>query len=119
MSVQANTYIMRGALFSYDAVKSQLGDDYDAKLEPYMDSAFKGVQHRDGLCVLCDGMNGKYVAIGQVIAKTENHQGFDEVYGFADGSFGPNKDLVLKDRIEILTGINDAKIEWLVLTHYR
>ncbi len=118
MSVQANTYIMRGALLTYDAVKRHLGNNVFDTFKPYLDDAFKGVHHHDGLCVLFDGMNGKYVAIGQVIAKTANHQGFEEAYDFADGSFGENKDRVLREKIKALTGF-DVDIEWLVLTHYR
>ncbi|ADJ22976.1 hypothetical protein Hden_1162 [Hyphomicrobium denitrificans ATCC 51888] len=118
MSTQANTYIMRGALFTYDEVKQHLGNEMHDRLRPYEDSAFKGIEHHNGICVLSDGMNGKYVAVGQVIAKTENGQGFEEVHGFADGAFGANKDHVLEQKIWELIDLH-ADVEWLVLTHYR
>lgn len=74
MSVQVNTYVMVGAMLPFDACK-----DRDEELEPYEDSAFEGIKHHDGLCIVADGMNGKYVAVGRVIAKSDDSQGLDDV----------------------------------------
>jgi len=88
MSVQANTYVMRGALVPYSEMKGR----YD-ELAPYMDSAFKGIHHKDGVCVLYDGMNGKYVAVGRVLAKTKNHQGLDEPVFVSDAGVDDEDEL--------------------------
>lgn len=61
---------MIGATFAYDLFK----DKYD-DLEPFEDSAFEGIKHHEGLCVLFDGMNGEYVAIGKVLAKSRDGDG--------------------------------------------
>jgi hypothetical protein len=88
-------------------------DRYD-DLEPYMDSAFKGIHHHNGLCVLFDGMDGKYVAIGRVLAKTKDHQGFGgPVVVQADDDDG------LKERIRELLAAEVADIQTLVISHYR
>jgi hypothetical protein len=70
MSVQVNTYVLVGAKFDYDDL------DYDSYSE-YEDSAFEGIKHRNNLCVLSDGMNGEYIFIGHIKAKTENHEHFE------------------------------------------
>ena len=62
MSVQCNTYAMLGAIFNYDELKKAFADDEDAfyeNFEPYTDNAFKGIEGKDGITVLFDGMNGK------------------------------------------------------------
>ena len=110
MSVQANTYAMIGAILPYR------NDLYDS-LEPYMDSAFKGIHHHEGLCVLYDGMNGEYIAVGRVIAKSGNHEGFVAPVRFPD--------LEEFEAFEIESGIRAlfpdeaVHVEPFVLTHYR
>jgi hypothetical protein len=88
MSTQLNTYVLVGVKLPYDHFS---GDDLDTdadyeKLEPYMDSAFKGIEHHNGLCVLFDGMNGKYIAAGRVLAKTDESDGFN---GAIDAHMSP------------------------------
>jgi hypothetical protein len=39
--------------------------------------ALEGIRHHEGRCVLYDGMDGQYVAIGRVIEKTGNHDHFE------------------------------------------
>ena len=73
MGVELNTYVILGALIDYEEHEDRYDD-----FEPYIDSAFKGIEHKDGLCVIFDGMNGDYIFIGKVIAKTGLHVGFDE-----------------------------------------
>jgi len=111
MSVQCNTYVINGALLPYEEFKDRYDD-----LEPYMDSAFKGIHHHKGLCVIFDGMNGKYVAIGRVLAKTENHQGFDDPITVAQGSH--HDEDVLRALVEALAG-RDVEIRTHVISHYR
>ena len=72
MSMQHNIYVMIGTTFPYDTFKD---DVKYSQLEPFMDSAFDDVHHHEGLCILFDGMNGEYVAVGKVLAKSANHEG--------------------------------------------
>uniref|UniRef100_A0AAU8GSN0 Uncharacterized protein n=1 Tax=Pseudomonas phage PACT201 TaxID=3230130 RepID=A0AAU8GSN0_9VIRU len=52
MSVQSNTYVLVGVKLNYQEFKDRyLGDDeegYDQYVDPYSDSAYKGIQHHDG-----------------------------------------------------------------------
>lgn len=134
MSVQCNTYVMQGVLFMHDDMESV--KPLCKKFEPYEDSAFEGIKHHEGLCVLYDGMNGKYVAIGRVLAKTENDQGFDEpfciggerdlpplsFYHAPDGDLPPDD---LKSAIEALIerplgwASIGGEIRTFVISHYR
>src|SRR5690606_21928000 len=113
MSVQMNTYVMWGVLLPF----KEFADRED--FEPYMDSAFKGIHHHDGLCVLADGMDGKYMAIGHVLHKTSNHDGFNkpiQLHG------QPVLEFDVYERVEKLIGrqlTGNEGPSWLVLTHYR
>lgn len=109
MSVQANTYLMCGVVRRYDEWK----DKYKA-LEPYMDSAFTGIEHHNRLCVLYDGMNGKYVAIGRVLAKTGNGDGFDEPIKIIE----PDDVDEIQEAVSMLVG-TPLTVGMFVLTHYR
>jgi hypothetical protein len=114
MSVQCNTYVMIGAVFPYTAFKGKYEE-----LEPYTDSAFKGIHHHNGICVLFDGMGGNYVAIGKVLAKTENFEGFYEpVFPEGDLSVSELEEFgnVLEHANEHVT---DFVIKPLVISHYR
>ncbi|MHA6476155.1 hypothetical protein ACX1DW_01490 [Stutzerimonas sp. KH-1] len=77
MSVQSNTYIMVGTMAPYDDFTEE---QHEEQFEPYMDSPYKGIHHHNGLCVIADGMGGRYVAIGRVLAKTDDQNGD---YGFS------------------------------------
>lgn len=108
MSVQCNTYVMWGALLPYKEFRERYEE-----LEPYMDSAFKAIHHHEGLCVLFDGMCGKYVAIGHVIAKSENGEGFPnpiKIDGVVQGD--------LPSRIATLARC-EVECGYIVLSHYR
>lgn len=84
MSVQVNTYVLIGVVLGYEAAheawrnqgrKVSLHDF----LTPYMDSAFDlETNPHENITVLYDGMNGEYIAIGHVIAKTGSWQPFDD-----------------------------------------
>lgn len=79
MSAQSNTYVMVGVMFSYKEFKERfIGEDdegYDRYVDAYSDSAYKGIQHHNGLCVVLDGMNGRHAFIGRVLAKTVDESG--------------------------------------------
>lgn len=109
MSVQSNTYVMCGVVRPYAEFK----DRYD-ELEPYMDNAFKGIHHHDGLCVLFDGMGGKYVAIGRVLAKSENGQGLVPPVKVEE----PEDVDDIQEEVSCLVGTH-ASVGMIVLTHYR
>ena len=70
MSVQCNTYIVLGVKLPYE--KHGMYE----RFEDLMDSAYD--KKREGLTCIFDGMSGKHVILGHVIAKSDNHEGFDE-----------------------------------------
>jgi hypothetical protein len=115
MSVQLNHYVMWGLLGSY----AEFEDMHD-RFEPYFDSAYADIHHHsDGLCVLYDGMDGKYIAIGHVLHKTANHDGFDKPIKLrgADIDFAD-----IQRSIEELIGRpirDDEYCSLLMISHYR
>lgn len=117
MSVQCNTYVMIGALFPY----SELFENQYDRLEPYTDSAFKGIHHHNGLCVLPDGMNGEYVAIGKVLAKSENYQGFNApvLIEFGRAQIAEVGRLLTKEFGDLLGKLELCPVQPLVISHYR
>lgn len=66
MSVESNTYVLLGVKLPFEHFNEEQRDQF----EPYWDSAFKGIQHHNGLCVVDDGMSGKYYFVGRVLAKS-------------------------------------------------
>ena len=118
MSIQANTYVMFGAVLPGDTFAGD-PDAYE-RLEPYMDSAFDGIKHHDGLCVLYDGMNGAYVAIGEVIAKTDEYnQGFEEPVTIGSTPPTPHEELARKIDALLPANVQRPVLAWHVITHYR
>lgn len=79
MSVQSNTYILVGVMLADNPFGN--GDDAYERTDPYRDSAYEGIQHHNGLCVIDDPMAGNFFAIGRVLAKTDDQNGN---YGFND-----------------------------------
>ena len=125
MSVQHNTYAMFGAVLPYKGGAWGEDDDrlYD-RLEPYMDSAFKtdDVNPRRGITVIFDGMNGEYIAVGRVFAKSKVYEGF----GPQPIAMSADPDLLDMVRANIAETIQEAGYTgpdiapgWHVLTHYR
>lgn len=121
MSVQANTYVIIGAQFSYEAFK----DSYD-DIEDLEDSPFKpDFNPKHGITCLFDGMNGKYVILGKVIAKTRDHEGFDDIIDLSQVVLGMKQ----ADMDEIAAAIlavapegavtEETPVRLMVLTHYR
>jgi hypothetical protein len=116
MSSQQNTYVMIGAIFPYELFK---GDEIYDKLEPYTDNAFDGIHNHKGICVLFDGMNGEYVAIGYVLAKSDNHEGL-EAPVVINGQIGTAD---IKADIQRFIGdivaLPEFEVTPIALTHYR
>jgi serine/threonine protein phosphatase PrpC len=116
MSSQTNTYVMVGSMLPYDRLDVEHDD-----IEAYRDSAYKGVHHHNGLCVIADGMGGKYIAVGRILAKTDDQ----------NGNYGFNEPIDLDDlsrvelRIEVEKlisehfGIEDPDVRDWVFTNYR
>lgn len=114
MSTQVNTYVMVGALFPYDMFRNA---DFE-RINPYTDSAFKGIHHHEGLCVLFDGMNGEYVAIGRVLEKTGNHDFFE--YPIRIAPLGDAERQSLHNDIRRLIQLEgDFSVQQLVISHFR
>lgn len=80
MSVQVNTYVIIGYKFEYsefnERYKGDPGYDLISNIE---DTAFEGINNKNGLTVLFDGMNGEYVIVGHVLEKTREDQHFNKV----------------------------------------
>lgn len=117
MSTRQNTYVMLGILYPYPK-----GDDeaYE-RLEPFMDSASKPPRSFDEITVLFDGMSGKYLAIGYVLARTDEYEGFERPVTIP-------RDVNFNTRIAQIfeqfppasgTKREDYKEGWHVITHYR
>lgn len=74
MGNRCRTYVMIGAMFNYEAVQAALGgDDIYEKLESLinvLDGDLKG----DTFGCIYDGMNGEYVAVGNVIAAGDDDE---------------------------------------------
>lgn len=112
MGVRVKTYVVFGTVLPYSWWQERT-DAERTRLEAYFDDDLREV--RDGITVLVDGMNGKYVVAGKVFNKTKFDQPFDE----------PIQLYVLPDNMEsILTGINHVIGEhfrhytWIIVPHY-
>lgn len=124
MSVQVNHYVAHGIMLPYkEAHKTMLTyggfedeDDVYDFYEPYTDSAFEGIKHHNGLCVLSDGMNGKYFFVGRILAKTDNYDGFDEPMEIP--TLDKAGDDVLQELIKAKFGL-EGEIKSYVISHYR
>jgi hypothetical protein len=125
MSVQFNTYALWGVLLPYK------GDLYDAA-EPYRDDAFdQEVNPKDNVTVLFDGMDGNYIAVGHVLAKSPNHEGFSKPITLPRApSVDRPEEMVAygewrKGIVNVLAALDidlDAEgydLGWHVITHYR
>ena len=103
-----NTYVMRGVILDYKLVK----DRYD-QFEPYFDLP-------RGFCVLYDGMNGKYVAIGEVLGVSDEDGGFPQpVFSVEAAAAAGEAAEHLRNRIKDLAGTEVGPIGIHVISHYR
>lgn len=112
MSVQVNTYIAFGAMMPFSTLNE---DEYDT-YEPYMDSAFKGIHHHNGLCVIRDGMNGEYVFIGRVLAKSRVHEHFDQAM---TPEVTPTEMELIGNLIASQFDIAKPEVKLWIFSHYR
>lgn len=116
MSSQMNTYVMYGFILPYIKLRGR-SDEFEA----YCDSVFKGIEHTDGICMLFDGMCGEYVAIGRVLAKTRNHEGFDKPVSLRQHPLMDDADVVAGQIMAVLGAefLDGAQIGFHVISHYR
>lgn len=111
MSAQVNTYVLFGVV----------GEDGYDQCEPYMDDAFKpDVNPKGNVTILFDGMNGEYVAVGHVIAKTGNGAHFEDPVRV------PTSPAIHASADDVQTALRDIGLEpfayalgWHVISHYR
>ncbi|EOC0210454.1 hypothetical protein ACMZJR_002845 [Cronobacter turicensis] len=113
MSVQVNTYVLCGVKLPF--IKCE-DDDAFEKIEPYLDSAFEGIHHHNGLCVIDDGMNGNYAFIGRVLAKTQNYEHFDEPVSTEISEL--EKELIAS-LVSAQFNIERPEVKVWVFSHYR
>ena len=125
MSVNQNIYVIWGVRLNYDDFYTLLKNKYnlttdevyDQIIEEYRDSAFEGIKHKNKLCVIMDGMCGKYVIIGYVIAKSdENQQGLEEV--IAIQALPSKLKKQIKTNLREIFDIEENP-QWLIVNHYR
>lgn len=120
MSTQVNTYVMFGCLLDYDELKTKNGGSIWDKIEPYTDNAFKPeFNPQAGITVLYDGANGKYVAIGHVVAKTENWQGFQKPIELPSSRPPPSETAAIFELMKELKVAHRYEPSWFVISHYR
>lgn len=117
MSVQQNDYVVIGKKFGYDEFYKLVGhdaNDFSDTEELYSDSAYKGIQHHNDLCIISDGMSGEYVVVGHVLQKSGNYGAIDD---FVSTTKCPSAKKV-SGWIKRELGI-DVKCELIIFTHYR
>ena len=120
MSVRFNNYIMRGVLCPYGPFRV-LSDELDEEFGQYSDTTREGIKHHDGICMLFDGMSGRYVAIGRVLVKSECGEGFNYPLKVDDKPINDEADVMEKINA-ILDKIGQkpiSKLKTLVISHYR
>jgi len=111
---------MYGVLLKYtELIKAQ--HDF---IEQYIDSPFDSKTNlKDDITVLYDGRGGKYIAIGHVEVKTENHGFFNEPICFLRYLGPPNFNFVpifqVIDTLQLPYEQNELNLKWLIISHYR
>lgn len=113
MSVQVNTYVLCGVKLPFRECED---DNAYEKLETYLDSAFEGIHHHNGLCVVDDGMNGNYTFIGRVLAKTKNYEHF---YDPVSTDISELEKELISNLISAQFDIEKPDIKIWVFSHYR
>lgn len=78
MSTRTNTYVLYGVKLPYLFGRQDNdpeGDEWYQRWEPYLDNGYAETwAEKNGLTAIFDGMNGKWVFIGRVLARS----GYDE-----------------------------------------
>jgi hypothetical protein len=93
MSVQINQYLILGTKLAFRKDNRLEGSELDIDQEAfadmvmkYQDSAYKGIEHHNGLCILDDGMNGQFTLVGRVLKKSSEGEMLSGPFGFNIGS---------------------------------
>jgi hypothetical protein len=106
---------MYGIRLDYEKYKE---DEWYDTFEPYLDSAHEDIKHKDGICVLFDGMDGDYIFIGRVIAKTEKQQLFDGVLNLKEIELFETEQELIQGIIKALFGI-EGEFHHYLIAHWR
>lgn len=121
MSTQTNTYVIYGWLFDMKQFEdADASINYDA-LEGYMDSPYNSETNpKDGLTVLFDGMGGKYVAVGRVVAKSDVYEGLYEPVSLdREPDFRGEVESAFAALLKTIKPKGLPELGWHVITHYR
>lgn len=108
MSVRQTTYVLFGALLPYGAA------EYEA-CEPF----FPDNRAQGEAVVLYDGMNGEWIAVGVIIDKAADYDGFNEPVRLSPASQLETAEV--RSVIAEIGGFPGGPYEYqhIVLTHYR
>lgn len=129
MSVQVATYVLYGVILDYKLAQESIeGEDEDVdfydRCESYMDNSFNvdSINPKGNVTLLFDGMGGKYIAVGHVIARTEDWQHFYKpisLDGHQDhlAEWETQTKAALCD-LGLETAAGDVACGWHVISHY-
>jgi len=127
MSTQINTYVLWGVVLDYRELADLFsgpdgGDTMYEFFEDYCDNAFKPEANpKDGLTCLFDGRDGKYVAVGHVAEKTENHHFLTAPVSFdvLNRAWAPPKAVMALGALLSKLDIDLPEPGWHVIAHWR
>ena len=124
MSTQTNQYLMYGInvpvkwIKEWNKNEKNSGKDWYNTFESFMDDSpyNSKVNHKDGIFMLYDGMNGDYIIIGKVEKKSSDGE-------FIDGPIALT-DLPTTQKDAIAESIKrnfdlEGEMKWWFVTHYR
>lgn len=119
MSVQVNTYVLWGAILDFKSVRDLPG--FDDVMEPCRDDGYgHHTKSHDGITPLVDGMDGRYVALGHVIARSDEGWGLDSPVSLPDDlPFREDVESELWKIAERLGLDSLPSLRWHVISHYR
>lgn len=126
MSVQLNQYLILGVKLAFRKDGTLEGSTLDLDGEAwadliyqYLDSAFEGIEHHNGLCVIDDGMEGKYTMVGRVIKKSS--EGNMLSGPFSLDTQNEHADLIplVKELIQAQFKIENPDVKMWFVTHAR
>lgn len=115
MSTEVRSYVLIGTLLSYADVQQWLGDDSFEQLEPLIEKADAG-EVGAFVCVY-DGMNGNYVALGQLIAAGDNDGGYGHLAAPVTIDGGDGAAIAAQIR-NAIPKIGPFKVQPIVIAHW-
>jgi hypothetical protein len=115
MSVSTTHYVVKGVMFTGKKCLDQVYDLINAHIEGGADDKYYDNESDDGLCLIPDGMSGKYFFVGKVLAEGSETDGFDEVIELPN--VDPAADFELATKIRDAFGIT-GPIKTYVFTHW-